>query len=63
MRKAQGRGSGINGVLKELDSLGSKGRQLITVNVATDILNIKGLDKAEGNIANNLIKLLEDKWE
>ena len=33
----------------------------IIVNVATKVLNIKGLDKAEGNIANNLIKLLEDK--
>ena len=33
----------------------------MTVNIATKVLNIKGLDKAEGNTVNNLIKLPEDK--
>ena len=33
----------------------------IIINVAAKVLGIKGLDKVEGNIANNLIKLLEDK--
>jgi hypothetical protein len=29
--------------------------------MAAEVLNIKGLDKVEGNIANNPIKLPEDK--
>ena len=33
----------------------------IIINIATKVLGIKGLDKVEGNTANNLIKLLEDK--
>jgi len=31
--------------------------------VAAKVLGIEGLDKVEGNIADNLIELLEDKWE
>ena len=31
--------------------------------MAAEVLGIKGLDKVEGNTADNPIKLLEDKWE
>ena len=35
----------------------------IIINVAAKVLGIKGLDKVEGNTANNLIELLEDEQE
>ena len=35
----------------------------MTVNVAAEVINIKGLDKAKGNMADNSIELPEDKWE
>ena len=33
----------------------------MTVNIATKVLNIEGLDKAKGNTADNSIELLKDK--
>ena len=35
----------------------------MTIDVAAKVLGIKGLDKVEGNMADNPIKLLEDKQE
>ena len=35
----------------------------ITIDIAAEVLGIKGLDKVEGNIADNPIKLPEDEWE
>ena len=40
-----------------------KANSFITVDVAAKVLNIKELDKVEGKTVNNIIKLLENKWE
>ena len=35
----------------------------MTIDVAAGVLGIEGLDKVEGNMADNPIELPEDEWE